>query len=92
MSFYKQVKVGPELLTPSGESWIAYYAFAFLTIASLGGGYWLLRRSELTGPDYFLGLLGVLILTVACAGITIMCHLMGHLLDEVAELRKRGGE
>lgn len=90
MSSYSQVKVGPELLSASRESWLGYYVFAFLTLLSLGGGYAWLRSSGLTGDAYWLGLLGILILSAVCVGITIICHLMGHLFDELEERRGRG--
>jgi len=82
-----QVKLGPELLNASRESWISYYVFAFGAIATLGGGYAILRASGLVGSDYWLALLGVLILAAVFGGIAIVCHLMGHLFDELAEMR-----
>lgn len=83
-----QIKVGRELITNSQEAWLGYYAFALITITVLGGGYVLLRRAELTGADYWLALLGILILATVCLGICIMCHILGHIVDALDEMRR----
>ncbi len=90
MSTYNQVKLGPELLSAARESWLGYYVFAFLTLLSLGGGYAWLRSSGLSGDAYWLGLLGILILSTVCLGIAIVCHLMGHLFDLLESRADRG--
>lgn len=92
MSLYGQVKVGPELLNPSRESWLGYYVFAAATLAILGGGNYWLRHSGLQGGEYWLALIGLLILGLVSLGITIMCHLMGHLIDMVNDLKSISGE
>src|SRR5262249_17187144 len=98
MSGYKQLKVGPELLNPSRESWLGYYVFAAATLGILAGGNYLLRRSGLEGASYWLALLGLLTLALISAWIAIVCHLMGHLFDELDELKvqisdlKKGGD
>lgn len=83
-----QVKVGKELISNSQEAWLGYYVFAGTTVGVLGGGYLLLRRADLTGPDYWLALLGVLILAAVCMGISIMCHILGHVVDALDELHQ----
>ncbi|CAN5323124.1 hypothetical protein BH09SUM1_BH09SUM1_14200 [soil metagenome] len=91
MAMSQQLKVGPELLNPSRESWIAYYIFAVLTLGTLGGGWLWLKSSGYTGADYTLALIGILILSAVFGGVTIMCHLLGHLIDEIDELKREGG-
>ncbi len=91
MHAYAQLKVGPELLTPSRESWLGYYVFAFLTLGTLGGGWLWLRSSGLMGDAYWLALLAILILGTVCLGITIVCHLMGHLFDLLEDRSSQGG-
>jgi hypothetical protein len=76
-----QVKVGKELITNSQEAWLGYYVFALATLSVLGGGYLLLRQADLAGADYWLVLLGILILAAVCLGICIMCHILGHIVD-----------
>lgn len=84
-----QVKLGPELLGASRESWISYYVFAAAAVATLGGGYGLVRASGLGGVEYWLMLLAVLILSAVFGGIAIVCHLMGHLFDELDAIRRQ---
>ena len=86
MSFYKQVKVGPELLSASGESWVGYYVFAILAILLLAGGGLLIENSAMQGTDKILCYIGVMILALVSTGISIVCHLMGHLFDSMNEL------
>ena len=88
MNARNQVTLGPELLDASRESWTAYYVFAFATILTLGGGYYWLRHSGMEGANYWLGLIGVLILSLVSGGICIMCHLMGHMIDMLDEMKK----
>lgn len=83
-----QLKVGRELINNSQEAWLGYYVFAVLTIAILGGGYYLIRRSGLTGAEYGLALIGVFIMTLVSAGISIMCHLLGHIIDMIEEQKR----
>ena len=92
MSAYNQVKFGPELLSNSREAWLGYYVFVVLALGSLGGGYFLLRRSGLEGGDYWLAMLGILILSLVSLGIAIMCHLLGHVIDMIDDLAKKSGE
>lgn len=82
-----QLKVGKELISNSQEAWLGYYVFALSTIGVLGGGYFSLRRAGLSGPDYWLGLLGVLILAAVCLGISITCHILGHIVDTLDEMQ-----
>ncbi len=82
-----QVKVGKELISNSQEAWLGYYVFAAATLGVLGGGYLLLRRADISGPDYWLVLLGILILAAVCLGICIMCHILGHIVDALDEIR-----
>ncbi len=82
-----QVKVGKELISNSQEAWLGYYVFAFASLGVLGGGYPLLRHADLSGPDYWLVLLGILILAAVCLGICIMCHILGHIVDTLDEMR-----
>lgn len=86
-----QLKVGKELISNSQEAWIGYYVFAFATLAVLGGGYFGLRRAQLSGPDYGLALLGILILAAVCMGICIMCHILGHIVDSLDQLQADRG-
>lgn len=87
MASYKQLKVGPELLSPSAESWLAYYLFAVLALAIPGlGGYWL-NSSDLEGADYVLAMIGVGILFLIAASMTVLCHCIGHIMDYLVEIR-----
>ena len=85
----KQVKVGPELLSPSAESWLAYYFFIVLTltIPSLGG-YWL-GQSGLEGTEFWVVFMGLSILFLISLSMTMLCHFMGHMFDELTELRSQ---
>ena len=86
---YGQLKVGPELISNSREAWLGYYTFAALTIISLGGGYYLIRRSGLERSDYWMALVAILLFSLISLGICIMCHLMGHLIDTVDALGQK---
>lgn len=88
MSAYNQIKVGPELISNSREAWLGYYVFTGLALVSLGGGYLWLRGSGFESAQYWLALIGILILFLVSLGIGIMCHLLGHLIDMVDEVRR----
>lgn len=92
MAYNAQVKLGPELISNSREAWLGYYVFTLGAIAILGGGYWLVRRSGFEGADYWILLLGVAILAMVSLGVGVCCHLLGHLIDTVDELRLDGGK
>lgn len=85
----RQLKVGKELITNSQEAWLGYYVFAAASLVILAGGCIALRRAALTGPDYWIALMSVLILAAVCIGISIMCHLLGHILDELGRIDAR---
>ncbi|MEO8377720.1 MAG: hypothetical protein ABI579_08610 [Candidatus Sumerlaeota bacterium] len=87
MSYNAQLKLGPELISNSREAWSAYYLFVVLSLGTLGGGYFAIRHSGVSGTDYWLLLLGVVILAAVFGGIAIMCHLLGHIIDTLDEIR-----
>ncbi|MCC6547505.1 hypothetical protein IT570_10095 [Candidatus Sumerlaeota bacterium] len=86
MPYNSQLKLGPELISNSREAWTAYYVFVVLSVGALGGGYFAVRQSGVTGTDYWLLLLGVVILSAIFGGIAIMCHLLGHIIDTLDEV------
>lgn len=92
MAYTAQVKLGPELISNAREAWLGYYVFAGLALAFLGGGYALLRMAGWQGPEYWLGLAAVLLLALVSAGISVMCHLFGHVLDILEAPAAGGGE
>jgi hypothetical protein len=84
---FKQMKVGPELLSPSAESWLAYYLFVLLTLAIPGiGGYWL-GQSGLDGESFWIIFMGLCILFLISLSMCALCHFMGHVFDEINELK-----
>lgn len=85
---YNQLKVGPELISNSREAWLGYYVFTGLALAMLGGGYLLVRQSGVQGADYWLLLVGVFLLSLVAGGIAVMCHLLGHVIDMIDEMRR----
>lgn len=85
---YNQLKVGPELISNSREAWLGYYVFTGLALAVLGGGYLLVRQSGVQGADYWLLLVGVFLLSLVSGGIAVTCHLLGHVIDMLDELRR----
>lgn len=83
-----QLKIGKERVSNSQEAWLEYYVFAAATVTVLGGGYLLLQRADISGTDDGLALLGILILAAACMGISIRCHLLGHIVDALVGMQQ----
>ena len=87
----KQIKVGPELLSPSAESWLAYYFFVVLTLVIPAlGGYWL-GESGLEGVEFWVIFMGLSILFLISLSMTMLCHFMGHVFDELTEIKEQKG-
>ena len=89
MAYLGQKRLGPELITNAQEAWLGYYVFAALTLLSLAGGFWVVRRAELEPGLQLVAQIGVLLLGLVSAGIATTCHIAGHLLDELAAMRNQ---
>lgn len=90
MAYLGQKKLGPELITHSQEAWLGYYLFTLFTAVVLAGGFWLVGRAELDPGLHLVAQLGVFILALVSAGIAILCHIAGHLFDELARTHGQG--
>jgi hypothetical protein len=85
-----QIKLGPELLSASGESWLGYYVFAGLSLAILGGGALWLRNSGLEGGDRALATIGIGLGFLVSISTCMICHFMGHIFDWIEESENSG--
>jgi len=90
MFFQRQLKLGPELLDESGEAWLGYYLFAFITLGVLGGVGWWVRDAELSAATRILAGLMVGLGFLVSLSTCMICHFFGHLFDTLTELREAG--
>lgn len=84
-----QIRVGPELLSSSAEAWLAFYGFAALSLVVLIAGSLLLREPSGLSLEALVVLGLTLGLFLLCLGLAVLCHLLGHLIDDLTELRER---
>ena len=82
-----QLKAGRELMSNSREAWLGYYVFVIVALGTLGGGYLLVRRAGFEGGEYWLAMIGVLTLALVSLGIAVACHILGHIVDTLEELK-----
>lgn len=84
-----QLQLGPELINNSQEAWLGYYVFTGLGLLSLAGAAWLTIAGGITGAAYVQALGGAVLLALVSFGIGVNCHLQGHILDTLEEIKRR---
>jgi hypothetical protein len=86
---FKQMKIGPELLSPSSESWLAYYLFVTLALLIPSLGAYCLGQSTLEPAAFWTVLMGLSILFLISVSMCMLCHFMGHMFDELKEIKEK---
>lgn len=70
------------------EAHVGAWVFAVLAFAVFVGGFWFIGRSDLRAAELIAALFGILTLAIVCAGLSMLCHLMVDLFEDL-KLGKR---
>ena len=65
------------------EARVGAWLFAVLAFLVFVGGFWLVGRSDLRAMELIAALFGIITLSLVCAGLSMLCHLMVDLFEDL---------